>query len=179
MALKHSLNNLTKTYLIILIAVVTVTSIKVQTASAFELLPTPVISTAMQMADDAIQTHGFVIPERFDAALQPAEDIPKYNKNYVVTAFNSVPWQTDASPCISADGSDICKLKDQGEQSCAAALPFGTKINIPGFGTCTVHDRLAPRFSSRIDLYFGGADQLAAAKQWGKRHLEVQIMQTI
>ena len=102
----------------------------------------------------------------------------KYTKRYTVTAFNSVPWQTDSTPCISADGSNICKLKELGDNSCAAALPFGTKINVPGFGVCTVRDRLAPRFSYRIDLYFGGADKLQAAKQWGKRHVEVAVLDT-
>jgi len=179
MAFKQTLNTFTKTYLIILIAVVTITSIKIQTASAYELLPTPVFTTATQMAYDAIQERGFVVPQRFDKALQPAEDIPKYTKNVTVTAYNSVPWQTDNTPCVSADGSNICELKKIGELSCAASLPFGTQINVPGFGVCTVRDRLAPRFSNRVDLYFGGEDQIMAAKQWGKRHLQVEVIQTI
>lgn len=183
--------------LVVLTAVVTLTSIKIQTASALEILPsTPSFSTATQMAYDALQDSGFKIPARTNENIsENASDITvspinktvtestetapvKYTKRFTVTAYNSVPWQTDASPCISADGSNICKLKERGEQSCAAALPFGTKVNVPGFGVCTVRDRLAPKFSYRIDLYFGGADQIKAAKQWGKRHVEVAVLAT-
>jgi len=150
-----------------------------------ELLPpTPTFSTATQMLYDAIQKTGLKVPDdqttqsmSTDQTNQASDQAPvKYVKHYTVTAYNSVPWQTDATPCLSADGSDICKLRALGDQSCAAALPFGTKVDVPGFGVCTVRDRLAPRFSYRIDLYFGGADQLQAAKQWGVRHVEVAVL---
>lgn len=174
MVFKQSLNSLSKTFLIVILASVTITSVKIQAASAQVLMPTPVFVTAAQMAYDAIQESGFVIPGEIDPGLQPAP--VKFSKRVVVTAYNSVPWQTDSTPCISADGSNICELKNKGEESCAAALPFGTKINIPGFGVCTVRDRLAPRFSNRIDLYFGGQEQIPAAKQWGKRSLLVDVL---
>lgn len=93
-----------------------------------------------------------------------------------VTAYNSVPAQTDSSPCISADGSDICKLYAQGDYSCAAALPFGTKLSIPGFGTCTVRDRLAAKYSQRVDIHMGGVESIQKAKNWGKRTLTVTII---
>ncbi|MFA6406906.1 MAG: hypothetical protein WCW34_05330 [Patescibacteria group bacterium] len=140
-------------------------------------MPTPVFTTALELANDAIQIQGFVVPEKIDSILQVTANTPvKFTKRVTVTAYNSVPWQTDSTPCISADGSNICELKIKGEESCAAALPFGTKINIPGFGVCTVRDRLAPRFSNRIDLYFGGAEKIKAAKQWGKRALLVDVL---
>lgn len=180
MALQPKLDRKNKTFLILLIGIVTLTSVKIQSASAFELLPpAPVFTTATKLVYDAIQDTGFKVPERYDSALQPASDIPvKYTKTVTVTAYNSVPWQTDSTPCISADGSNICELKKQGEQSCAAAMPFGTKINVPGFGVCTVRDRLAPKYSHRVDLYFGGADQIGQAKQWGKRSLQVSVLDT-
>jgi len=169
--------------LVVLIAIVTITSTNIQSASAMELLPpAPTFSTATQMLYDAIQKTGFTVPDdeeiqSTEMTVEATDKAPvKYVKIYTVTAYNSVPWQTDATPCISADGSNICKLRDLGDQSCAAALPFGTKVNIPGFGVCTVRDRLAPRFSYRIDVYFGGADQIQTAKQWGKRHVNVEVL---
>lgn len=176
------INSNARKFIVFLLIAVTVTSTKIQTASAMELLPAPVFSTATQMVYDAIQERGFQLMEnKPDAVVQEVvvqENQPqvKYTKVYTVTAYNSVPWQTDSTPCISADGSNICKLRDLGDHSCAAALPFGTKVNVPGFGVCTVRDRLAPRFSHRIDVYFGGSDQIVAAKQWGKRHIEVQVL---
>ena len=185
MAQSLRLNAYTKLILIALLFTVTVSSVSIQTASAYELLPSPVFTTATQMVHDVLQNKVFVIPTKLEQttteqSVEIENDLAtKYTKHVVVTAYNSVPWQTDASPCISADGSNICQLKEKGEQSCAAALPFGTKVNIPGFGVCTVRDRLAPRFSNRIDLYFGGVEQIGAAKQWGKRHLEVAVLDTI
>lgn len=180
MDISQKLNPISKSILILLTIAVTLTSIKIQSAGATQLLPTPMFSTASQLLSDAIQQRGFVIPEKFESELKPVKETPatKYTKRYTITAYNSVPWQTDSTPCISADGSNICELKKIGEESCAAALPFGTKINIPGFGVCTVRDRLAPKFSHRIDLYFGGADKIQDAKQWGKRSVEVAVLVT-
>jgi 3D (Asp-Asp-Asp) domain-containing protein len=92
------------------------------------------------------------------------------------TAYNSVTWQTDGSPCISADGNDICRLESQGDHSCAASLPFGTKLDIPGYGVCTVRDRLAPKFADRVDIYFGGAEKIKHARKWGVRRLHIIII---
>lgn len=94
-----------------------------------------------------------------------------------VTAYNSVPEQTDDSPCIAADGSDICQFFARGERACAAnCLPFGSVLDIPGIGQCVVRDRTATRFGSRIDVYFGGRDQIKAARQWGKKALVLTII---
>lgn len=87
-----------------------------------------------------------------------------------VTAYNSVPEQTDGEPCIAADGTDICLALEHGERACAAnSLRFGTRLVIPGIGECVVRDRTASRFGSRIDVYFGGRDQIKAARDWGKK----------
>lgn len=180
MVLHKTLNSVSKSILIVLITAVTLTSIKIQSASAFELLPpSPMFSTATQILYDAMQERAFTIPEKPVEQPKPVVmSVPevKYARTYTVTAYNSVPWQTDSTPCISADGSNICQLREQGEQSCAAALPFGTKIHVPGFGVCTVRDRLATKYSHRVDLYFGGVDQIPAAKSWGKRQVVVEVL---
>lgn len=93
-----------------------------------------------------------------------------------VTAYNSVPWQTDDTPCIAANGENICELLAKGDRSCAAALPFGTKLDIPKVGICTVRDRLAKRFSNRVDVYMGGKDQIKAAQEWGVQSLTITVL---
>jgi 3D (Asp-Asp-Asp) domain-containing protein len=115
------------------------------------------------------------------------EDIAKWNAwlesenarktlTKTVTGYNSVRWQTDSTPCISADGSDICALEAKGDHSCAASLPFGTRLHIPGLGICTVRDRLAKKYADRVDWHFGGADKVQEARAWGKRTLSITIL---
>lgn len=178
---QSNINSVRKNLIILLVAVVTVTSIKVQTTNAMSLLPlVPTFKTATSAVYDVAKINGFVVPKEEVAVSEASEPVQsyavKYKRSATVTAYNSVTWQTDSTPCIAADGSDICKLREQGEMSCASHLPFGTKINVPGFGVCTVRDRLHPRFAHRIDLYFGGADQVQAAKEWGKRNLTVEVL---
>lgn len=92
-----------------------------------------------------------------------------------VTAYNSVPEQTDGSPCIAAYNDNICELEKKGDHSCAAAYPYKTKLGIPGKGTCTVRDVLAPKYAHRVDWYEGGADKIDEAFNWGKRDLNITI----
>lgn len=93
-----------------------------------------------------------------------------------VSAYNSVPEQTDDTPCISADGTDICREHRNGRLVCAAELPFGTRLEIPGFGTCTVRDRTNPKYRGTVDVHFGGADTIDLAQQWGRKNLPVTIV---
>lgn len=120
------------------------------------------------------------IGERAYDCSERIEDVKRFKawelsqKNYpsfkaTVTAYNSVPGQTDASPCIAANGKDICALHKQGISTCAAAMPFGIKLEVDGFGTCIVMDRLAPKYANRVDIHMGGADSIAKAKAWGIR----------
>lgn len=89
-------------------------------------------------------------------------------KEVQTSAYNSVENQTDSRPCEASDGTDICKEMERGIQTCATYLaPIGSTIYVPGWGDCIVHDRVNPVYFSRLDLYFGGADRVAEAKQWG------------
>ena len=128
----------------------------------------------------------------------PATDVlrPQAEKNYgnapaspvaigqqrhfsaTVTAYNSVPEQTDGDPCVAADGTDICLALERGERACAANhLPFGTVLDIGGTFRCVVRDRTATRYGSRIDVYFGGRDTIQEALRWGiKKNLTITII---
>jgi len=91
-----------------------------------------------------------------------------------VTAYTSELSQTDNFPCISADGSNICKLYAQGELICASNdYPIGTKLTIPDYGTCTVRDRMNQRYTGtgHIDIYYGHDTQRAI--KWGARQLTI------
>ncbi|OGL66486.1 hypothetical protein A2856_02225 [Candidatus Uhrbacteria bacterium RIFCSPHIGHO2_01_FULL_63_20] len=91
-----------------------------------------------------------------------------------VTAYTSEVGQTDSTPCISADGSDICVKYAAGEKICATNdHPMHAKLHIEGYGECTVRDRMNKRYTGtgRVDIYLGR--DTPAAFQWGARHVAV------
>lgn len=71
------------------------------------------------------------------------------------SAYTSHVAQTDDSPCISADGTNICEY-----DGCVVAsndYEFGTIVEVEGFGECEVKDRMNSRYtgSGNMDIYFG------------------------
>lgn len=92
-----------------------------------------------------------------------------------VTAYNAVPEQTDASPCLTADGTNVC---DNSDINIVAAnwLPFGTKIRIPevfGDTIFEVHDRMNQKHSNRLDILM---DSVTEAKRFGRQQLKIEIL---
>ena len=78
-----------------------------------------------------------------------------FSKHVTMTAYNSEPGQTDNSPCITANGFNVC---DNGIEDTIAAnfLPFGSKVKIPelfGDRVFVVRDRMNKRFSNRVDIW--------------------------
>lgn len=96
-------------------------------------------------------------------------------KSVTITAYNAVPEQTDNTPCITADGTDICKNKNI-KIVAANWLPFGTKVRIPEYFGDTifeVRDRMNPRYRDRLDILM---ESIPEAKQFGRRQLTVEIL---
>ena len=97
-------------------------------------------------------------------------------KSVVVTGYTSTVGETDATPCLAADRSNICKRHATGEAICAAnRYRFGTRLTVEGLGVCTVADRTHRRYADRVDWYFGR--DRAAAKSFGKRRLAVNLLE--
>lgn len=94
-----------------------------------------------------------------------------------LTMYNAgVPAQTDASPCISASGDNICSLIAKGTNVCASNfLPLGVRIRVKDLGECVILDRMATRYSTRIDWALP-ADKVKDAVKWGKKVVEYQIL---
>ncbi len=104
---------------------------------------------------------------------QKAPDAP-FSGQATITMYNSFKNQTDDSPCISADGTNICKVN---YNVCASNdYKFGTRLRIEGLGECIVRDRMNRRYTNqnRIDFYAGY--DLKRAISFGKRKLEIQII---
>jgi 3D (Asp-Asp-Asp) domain-containing protein len=72
-----------------------------------------------------------------------------------MTAYTSEAAQTDASPCTTANGFNVC---NHGVEDTVAAnfLPFGAKVKIPdlfGDRVFIVRDRMNSRYSERVDVW--------------------------
>ena len=90
-----------------------------------------------------------------------------------MTAYNSTIGQTDSTPCISADASNICKRYAKGEKICASnSYPLGSRLYVDGYGECTVADRMNRRYKDRVDVYFG--KDVKRARNWGRRKTNVE-----
>jgi 3D (Asp-Asp-Asp) domain-containing protein len=95
-----------------------------------------------------------------------------------VTAYNAgVEAQTDDSPCISANGENICTALSLGYKRCAVnGLPFGTKLEVEGYGICTVTDRMHKRyFNGEVDVAFT-AERIKEAENFGAKNRLVKIL---
>jgi len=93
-----------------------------------------------------------------------------------MTAYNSEPGQTDDTPCITANGFDVCK---HGKEDTIAAnfLKFGTKVRIPelfGDRVFIVRDRMNSRYTDRIDIWMVNKSD---ALKFGKRVAKIEIVE--
>lgn len=95
--------------------------------------------------------------------------------NVVITAYSSTRDQTDASPCITANGYNVCK-NNRENVIAANFLPFGTRVKIPelfGDQEFVVQDRMNARYSNRVDIWMTSR---ARAKQFGVKRAHVVVL---
>ena len=75
--------------------------------------------------------------------LSPQPDI--YVETYV-TGYNTVPGQTDYTPCIAASGANICGRRDT--VACPPFLPLGAVVEIKG-KKYVCEDRIGRKYQAR------------------------------
>lgn len=87
----------------------------------------------------------------------------------IATAYSSEAAQTDDTPCIPADGYDLCAhYEEYGEGNTIAAnfLPLGAQVKIPdlyGDKIFIVHDRMNKRYGTgRIDIWMPTREEAVA-----------------
>jgi 3D (Asp-Asp-Asp) domain-containing protein len=100
----------------------------------------------------------------------------KSTSTHVMTAYNSEVGQTDESPCITANGFNVCK---HGQEDTIAAnfLKFGTKVKIPelyGDRVFTVRDRMNAKHPNRVDIWM--KDRSSAIK-FGVKTAKIQVLE--
>ena len=134
----------------------------------FLLFPAPVVASQMEEITNTSQEQG-IISSQNEANQDIIVEVVEFNgklpesagadvdfsQHVVITAYNSEAGQTDNSPCITANGFNVC---ENGVEDTIAAnfLPFGSKVKIPGlFGdrVFIVRDRMNKRFSNRVDVW--------------------------
>jgi 3D (Asp-Asp-Asp) domain-containing protein len=100
---------------------------------------------------------------------------PKKVLVVVATAYSSSVEETDDTPCLTANGFDVC-ANNQVNVVAANFLPFGTKIKIPelyGDRELLVQDRMNARYGAgRIDIWHPTKQQ---AKSFGVKRLTIEV----
>ncbi len=97
---------------------------------------------------------------------------------HAMTAYNSEVGQTDDTPCITANGFNVC---EHGIEDTVAAnfLKFGTKVRIPelfGDRVFTVRDRMNKRYTDRVDVWMINKKD---ALQFGIRTARIEVLEEI
>jgi len=91
-----------------------------------------------------------------------------------VTAYNSVPEQTDSDPNIAASmrrvrPGTIAVSRDLFDKGWV----FGRKVRIEGLGIFEINDLMAVRHDKSIDIFIGNNQQCQA---FGKRHIRAALL---
>ncbi|MBC2840572.1 3D domain-containing protein [Robiginitalea sp. SC105] len=94
-----------------------------------------------------------------------------------VTAYNSVHWQTEGNPTVTAWGDTL----REGMRCIAVSrdlIPLGLdhdkEVVIEGLpGTFLVKDKMHRRFKRHIDLYMG--EDVAGAREWGRKRRVIRF----
>jgi 3D (Asp-Asp-Asp) domain-containing protein len=102
--------------------------------------------------------------------LPAAERIPTQTYTIPVTAYNSLPGQTDDTPYTTA-------MQTPTRHGVVAAnfLPLGTRVKIPalyGDEIFVVEDRMNPRYDKKMDIWM---DDLSDARQFGLQYVTIEV----
>ena len=102
----------------------------------------------------------------------PGSDLrgPAYTITVPATAYNSLPWQTDDTPFITASGTTT-----RHGVLAANFLPIGTRVKIPeiyGDDIFIVEDRMNSRYWERVDIWMEHYDD---AIQFGYQNIELEV----
>lgn len=147
------------------------------------LFPMPIIASNLADLADISQE----IAENYSEILEIVYNVPENHlpKNedikirktsyHTMTAYNSEVGQTDDSPCITANGFNVC---EHGVEDTVAAnfLRFGTKIKMPelfGDRVFVVRDRMNQRYTDRVDVWM---IEKQDAMQFGVKVAKIEIL---
>lgn len=103
-------------------------------------------------------------------------DCQKNTMKVTATAYNSLAYQTNSNPSITAFGDSLkpgLKYIAVSRDLLDSGLVHNTKVKLQGFDSLfTVKDKMNSRFRKRIDIYMG--IDVKKAKKWGKKKIEIE-----
>jgi len=177
----QKITNGTRVAMAILLLVVSMTMNMPQTAQAAEAmskeLPGFSAHSSLIVWDDGNTS---LLHKLFnkDIAFTPPADERKVVKTMTVdaTAYSSSVEQCDDTPCITANGFNVC---EHGIEDTIAAnfLKFNTKIRLPeiyGDKIFVVRDRMNARYTQRIDLWKTSRDSAIA---FGYKRVKIEVLE--
>ena len=92
------------------------------------------------------------------------------------TAYNSLAYQTNSNPHITAFGDSLkpgLKYIAVSRDLLDSGLVHNTKVKIEGFDSIyLVKDKMNKRWRKRIDIYMG--IDVKKAKKWGKKKVNIE-----
>ncbi|WP_458626519.1 3D domain-containing protein [Winogradskyella sp. PC D3.3] len=101
---------------------------------------------------------------------------PKKTLKVTATAYNSLAYQTNANPNITAFGDSLkpgLRYIAVSRDLLDSGLVHNTKVKIQGFDSLfIVKDKMNRRYKKRIDIYMG--NDVKKAKKWGKKKLKIE-----
>lgn len=105
-----------------------------------------------------------------------AKEIYDWNTIEVTaTAYNSLAYQTNSNPHITAFGDSLkpgLKCIAVSRDLLKIGLKHNTPVKIEGFdGVYLVKDKMNRRWKNRIDIYMGV--DVKAARDWGKKKISI------
>lgn len=109
---------------------------------------------------------------------EPNKETNCERKSFKVTAtaYNSLAYQTNANPNITAFGDSLkpgLRYIAVSRDLLDSGLVHNTQVKIKGFDSLfTVKDKMNRRWRKRIDIYMG--NDVKKAKKWGKRKIEIE-----
>lgn len=147
----------------------------------FLLFPLPLLAADMNHSDNTdliefIKDDNKLIQPEFNNSFPENVDSPvSFTRKYVITAYNSEVGQCDNTPCVAANGFNVC---EHGIEDSVATnmFNFGTKIRIPelfGDRVFVVRDRMNKRYTNRIDVWM---KKKSHAKMLGVQYANVEVL---
>ncbi len=155
----------------LMVASIGASALQIPIAMADSVIPNPGWGTVLTIHPD---TGSLASEDKMQIPSTVKEDRPTTLKTIHMdsTSYTSRGQETDDSPFITADGSDV-----RDGIVATNVLPFGTKVRIPtvfGDRIFTVHDRMNARYSYRIDVW---TSDLETAKKYGvKRNIPIEVV---
>lgn len=147
---------------------------------ALTLLSTHVVAAASVASEanvEAPETQGLIVPNHIiEPVIATVIETPAASvraTRLTLSAYNSIPNQTDGSPFVTAAGSCV-----RDGVVASNAFRIGTKIRFPdvfGDKVFVVEDRMNERYTDRVDVWM---TDLGDARKFGlKRNTRVEVVE--